>query len=304
MSSMAFLRWGSPAALALIAFSLGACNESQITLRRVDSVAVTVGDFDNVQAPFNRQVLPTTSYDGIISAATWDETYESAPGGLNVEGLFLGDKNREIISHGTVFVASGTRGFGLRQYNSLQPDDQIVSDANAISNTQFYVRGGGVLLLTDWAYDMIPAAFPDKIDFVGDETFDVAQRGKIGRISARVTDEELEAELQTDVLSLTYDFSNWAVMEDVLDDNVRVYLRGDVQYLAPDGEGYITVEDAPLLVSFQPDNTGQVVYSSFHLDAQNPAVIDSILRVVVGEFDLKETNTLPTDGQNNSGDDQ
>jgi hypothetical protein len=285
--------------LALTAGLCGACNnERGFSFRDVDSVAVTIGDFDNVQEPFNRMVVDTTRYDGIISTATWVEDEEDfqAPT-LDVETLFLSERNQELRSHGVVFVASGTRGFGEREYNSLQPDDGIVSSEIAQENAEGFVRQGGVLWLTDWSYDLIPRTFPDQIDFLGDESqLDAAQRGDIGRITARVVDEDLAAALETDQLSLEYNFSNWAVIESVADDSdVRVWLRGDVTYRDGSGEGTRNLTDVPLLVSVRTggEGRGELVYSTFHLDAQNGAVIDTMLQTIVGDFDLESTASTP-----------
>lgn len=283
-------------ALAALAALAGACgNETTVNFRDVDKIAVTVGDFDDVQAPFDRMVVPTTRYDGIISTATWveDEDEFVAPS-LNVEGLFLSDSNDEFREYGAVFVASGTRGLGGREYNSLQPDDQLVASEEAMDNAEAFVSTGGVLWLTDWAYDIVPRTFPDKIDFLGDEdVLDAAQRGDIDdRVQARVVDERLAEALGTEQLSLKYNFSNWAVIEDVADDgDVKVWLRGDVTYRDEDGEGTQTLTDVPLLVSVQIPNErqGELVFSTFHLDAQNSAVIETLLTTIVGDFDLVRT---------------
>jgi hypothetical protein len=275
--------------------SAAACgNDSNFNLRRLDSIGVTVGDFDNVQEPFNRMEVDTVRYDGIISTATWVEDEEdfTAPA-LSVEGLFFSDRNQELLEHGALFVASGTRGFGERQYNSLQPDDQIVGVQEAVDNAYSFARSGSVLVLTDWAYDMVPRAFPGKLDFLGDEAvLDAAQRGEIGRVQARIVDDELAEALEVDQLSLTYNFSNWAVIEDVLDENsVRVWMRGDVSYRDDAGGGTIELTDVPLLVSIDVggEGGGEVLVSTFHLDAQNPAVIDKMLTTIVGEFQLETT---------------
>lgn len=286
----------TPLALVTLAALLGACgNETGVNFRDVDQIAVTVGDFDDVQAPFDRMVVPTTRYDGIISTATWveDEDEFTSPA-LNVEGLFLSERNEELRAYGAVFVASGTRGFGEREYNSLQPDDALVSNEEAMANAEAYLSTGGVMWLTDWSYDLAPRVVPDKIDFLGDEAqLDAAQRGDINdRVVARVVDEGLAEALGTEQLSLKYNFSNWAVIEDVADSSdVKVWLRGDVTYRDDSGEGTQTLTDVPLLVSVQMQNErqGELVFSTFHLDAQNGAVIDTLLQTIVGDFDLVRT---------------
>jgi hypothetical protein len=85
----------------------------------------------------------------------------------------------------------------------------------------------------------------------------------------------LQDKLGSDSVSLTFDFSYWSVMESVSDD-VKVHLRGDVEYRISNSEGYGTLEDIPLLVSF-PIGGGILVFSSFHWSSQNSAVSDVIM---------------------------
>lgn len=280
--------------LAVAAVVLSSCGGGPgFTYLRGDTIAVTYGDFDNVEEPFNRIPVATVKYDGIISTATWvvdDSGF--VPPTLNVEGLFLSDQNAELRSHKLIVIASGTRGFGKRQYNSLQEDDQIVSDEQAVANARAYVQGGGVMWLTDWSYDLLSVVAPDQVDFLGEDSeFDSAQRGDIGRVQARVVDEELRDELQSAQLSLEFNYSNWAVPERVINDSaVRVFVEADATYRAESGGGTQTVGSAPLLFSVRTgDAGGMIVFSAFHLDAQNPAVIDTMLRVIAGSLDLETT---------------
>jgi hypothetical protein len=268
----------------------GACGDGPgFNARRLDLVAVTVGDFDNVQEPFNRMSVDTVQYDGIISTATWveDEDDFVAPT-LNVEGLFLADGNNALDEFGALFLASGTRGFGATEYNSLQADDDFISDETAMTNLRGFVRSGGVLWATDWTYDAIIRMFPDTLDFLGDESVpDDAQRGEIGEVRGVVVDEALAAALGTDTLLLTYNFSNWAVLERVADsDAVKVLVEGDVEYRDPSGEGTVQLTGVPLLVSIPMGSElgGEILYSTFPLDEQNSAVVDAMLLHLVGEF--------------------
>lgn len=289
--------------LAAMAVLLGACNNDQGFRRKVEgTIAVVMGDFDNIQESFNRLNVDTVRYDGIISTATWVEDADdfTAPA-LSVEPLFLSDNNEALRDHGSVFVGSGSRGFGERQYNSLQADDQIVGDPLGVENAAAYVRSGGSLVLTDWAYDIIPRAFPGAIDFYGDEVvLDAAQRGDIGRVQARVVDDLLIDALDLDedgALSLNFNFGDWAVMESVdeNDKRVKVWIRGDVQLRGADGEGTQTLTNVPLLVTIDTGGefSGRLMYSSFHLDAQNPVVVDKLLKALIGDFELTTVTTDP-----------
>ena len=270
-------------ACVLLSFSGSGCVESGLKARLNNSVAVTIGDFDEVAAPLNRMLVKHFDYDGVISTTTWDPNYGGG-GGLTVEGLF-GNLD-EMAEHDSIFVASGTRGLGLRQYNGLLEDYQIVSSEDAIANVREFVARGNSLVVTDWGYDLIEATWPEYITFANDETvLDSAQRGNEGLIKGNVVDTGLATAIETDVIDLSYNFSNWAVITAV-DPRVDVLIRGDMSYLEPDGVGTIEIAQAPLLVRFTPDGglQGQVVFSTFHLDAQNDYVIDQMLRTVVGDF--------------------
>lgn len=277
-------------ALALAA----ACNpENQIVRPLSGAIAVTAGDFDDIGEPLRRLVVNHETYEGLISVATWDQGYDPDNVALKVEGL-LGDE-QELDAYGVMFVASGTRGLGLREYNSLDSDDQFVADPFVAEQMQAWVRRGGVLLASDWAYDLVEISYPDAIDFLGDDlVLDGAQRGEIPdnsrhTLEATVTDERLVDAIGQETLSLGYAFSNWAVIEDV-DDDVEVWLRGDVTFRNEDGSTGGTLTDVPLLVAFAPEGAtgGRIVFATFHIDAQTDSVVDQLLRTVVGDFDEKQ----------------
>jgi hypothetical protein len=274
--------------LLLLAGS-GCKNEGNLIGTLGDDIAVTQGDFDDVAAPFNRLVVAHESYEGIIAAATWDDEFDPANNALKVETLF--SDGQEIAGYDTIFVASGTRGFGLRRYNGLDPDDSLVKDEFVIDAVTNFVARGGNLVVTDWAYDLVEACWPDAIEFLGDDaTFDAAQAGEIGNVTASISQEKeadlLRERLGTDTVSVRFDFSNWAVIEEVSND-VTVWETADITYRERNGEGTQSLSGVPILVSFAPNGAdkGKVVFLSYHIDAQTEAVIDDTLRTVVGEFE-------------------
>lgn len=268
------------------------CNDGPaFNYLRGDTIAVSIGDFDNVQAPFNRMAVDTVRYEGLIAHPTWVEhEFDYVPPALNVEGLLTAEGNQELRNHRIVILSSGTRGFGKREYNSLQPDDHLVEDPDVIRNVQAYVSGGGRLWLTDWTYDLIPRAFPDRVTFLGDDDeLDDAQRGDIGSVQARIVDDQLAQELDSELLNLSMNYSNWAVPESVLAEaGVRVYLEGTATYRASEGGGTQTLANVPLLFTISSGELGGfVVYSAFHIDAQSPAVTDTIMTTILGQIDLE-----------------
>lgn len=267
--------------LSVVVMVLG-CNEQSFTAKRLNSIAVTAGDFDQLGAPLDRMNVRHTVYEGLISTATWDPDYEGQNIALKVEALF-GDL-AEIAGHDALFVASGTRGLGERVYNGLLPDDALVSDPAVVDNVREYAKRGGVLLFTDWTYDLLEAAWPDYVEFLNDDSeLDAAQVGEIGTLTASVLEVELESALEADKVALKYDFSNWSVVESVSED-VTVWLAADARYRVQEG-GVMTLAASPMLLSFEPKSGGRVIYSSFHMDAQTAVVTDQMLRTVVGYFE-------------------
>ena len=116
--------------------------------------------------------------------------------------------------------------------------------------------------------------------FVGCGEDPPAQQGQPGIVVARVTDDRLAETLGMDQVVLDYNFSNWAVITDVHPDTT-VWLRGDVE--AWDGTAFVTLQDAPLLVSHET-NRGIAVMMTFHGNAQTFAVTDTLLTTVLGEL--------------------
>lgn len=247
------------------------------------SVGVVAGDFDEMAEPLLRMDVRHEVYEGIISVATYDPEWNHEGVALKVETL-LTDRNT-ITRYDGVFIASGTRGFGVREYNGLDPDNQLVTDSAVLEEVRYYVEDfGGTLFVTDWSYELIEAIWPDAIDFLGDDnTLDAAQRGQIGLIQASVEEDGLAEIIETDTLPLEFNYSNWALVESVGPD-VTVWARGDVEYALDNGGGFATLNDSPLLVSFNPEAGGRVVFGSFHVNAQLDHTMDRLLDSVVGDF--------------------
>jgi len=275
------------------AMLLSACSDINLWDHSNTAVAVTTGDFDRVAEPLLRMEIANTPYEGIISTAVWDPTYDAEQVALKVEAL-LGDAN-ELNGYSTVFIASGTRGLGLRQYNSLDPDDEFVSDETVVQNVTRFVDGGGALVVTDWGYDLVEAGWPDAVGFLGeDNVFDSAQQGAIGDVSGRVVDDEIAEIMGFDDIAIHFNYSNQAIIESIGDDT-RVVLRGDVSYTDELGETH-TIEDAPLMVVHEPPGgSGRIILTTFHLNAQGAEAMDALLLATVGSFSTSGGGTVAID---------
>jgi hypothetical protein len=276
--------------IALLAL-LG-CNDQSFADVRLDAFAVVLGDFDDLRAPLTGLDVAFTAYDGFIVQAVYepeDDRTERGDLPLTVEGLLTqtDDKGRlQLAQYGAVFVASGTRGFGSGQYNNeLLEDDMLLADPDLLDRMCSFADGGGSLVVSDWAYELVEFCWPDAITFFGEDAgTDGAQTGQAdSSVAARVRRDTLKETLG-DTISLSYEYSAFAVMTDVGPDT-EVILDGSVQYQPSADVGYESLPDVPLLVHF-PTGRGQVVYANFHIGSQTPYVAQSLLLDAVEGLDI------------------
>ncbi len=271
---------------------LVACNENNLGKVQRDAVGVVLGDFDDVNGVLVALDVPAVPYDGFIVQAAYEpERDRTRRGSLGVTvEMLLGsvdaDGRRELAQYGTIFVASGTRGLGAGQYNNaLLPDDMLLvaqegEDGPLVQSLCDFADGGGTLVLSDWAYDVVEACWPDAVAFVGDgDGPDAAQVGEASSdLVADVVDEDLAATFGATV-ALQLDYSAWSVMRSVGED-VDVLLQGDAAYQPDPAEPVVDAVDLPMLVRFQP-GSGTVLYGSFHWSAQNPMLAQNLLHTLV-----------------------
>ena len=268
------------AAFALIGTG---CIDNTITQQPIREIAVVTGDFDHMSEGLDRMLLSYTEYEGFICCASYDSTVDPEANGLKAEALFAGstaEEGRELFIYDAVFLNSGARGWGAYEYNGVGEDNQLVIDPQVLQNVEEFVSQGNTLVLTDWTYDLVEAIWPDTLEFYGDDTeVDAAQVGLLGTVSANVADSVLASNLEQDNVNIAYNFSNWTVIESVSEE-VEVHLTGDVDYRISASEGVGTLEDVPLLVSFEKGG-GQVIFASFHWAAQVPELGQALMTEIV-----------------------
>lgn len=259
-------------------------SEQEIKALQWEEVAMINGDFDHMAASLVRMGVDFTDYEGFISQAAYNPELDPGSFALSVEYLFQGELESGaavINEYDVLFINSGTRGLGDLVYNGMDDDSTFVADEAVIENLYDYTDKANSLVVSDWAGDIIEAAWPDAITFAREAScdespcWDIGQAGTSTQVIARVTDETLQQALGTDSVALQFDFTYWTVMQEVAED-VDVYLRGDVEYRLSDAEGVAVLEDVPLLVAFKAGG-GRIIYSSFHWHSQNADVADTIL---------------------------
>lgn len=280
-----------PVVCTLVLAQAGCKNDQGLAGFSLQGVAWVAGDFDATEQVLSRLAVPGTAYEGyIVGPATGAEAVGGDGLTPTVEALLGGpqaDGEAELDRHDAVFLNSGVRGLGALVYNGLDPDDALVSDPEVVAGVVAWVEGGGVLVASDWAYDLVEEGWPDAVTFAREEEgLDGAQAGLSERVLATVEDPAAATALGADSVSLAFDYGYWAVMEEVHPD-VLVHLRGDVSFRVDEDQGQADLPEVPLLVSFAA-GAGRVVLSSFHWRAQAPAMADLLLPAVVQGLPLGE----------------
>jgi len=267
------------AMLAGGALLMGCKSDNNIKAITIEQAAVVTGDFDRVEEVLARYDVQHDIFEGYIDQAIYEEDVDPEVMNPKVEALWLADNpdgDPLTVDYDAIFVNSGSRGLGKYVYNAVEEDNAFLVDPRVGVAMDAFMLRGGVLIVSDWGYDLVEALWPDKITFLNeDDGADSAQAGLDDTVSAEITDPALASAADSSHLDLNFDFSYWTVIREVSSD-VTVHLRGDVQFRSSAGQGALVLEDVPLLVSFETSN-GRVIVSSFAWKAQKAGVTDLIL---------------------------
>lgn len=158
-------------------------------------------------------------------------------------------------------------------------NDLLLLDSSVKANLRRYIQEGGSLYISDWAYDLVEAVWPEKINFLGDDAANsAAEFGVDGDYVMEIADPALRAHVGSDTVTIGFQFGYYAIISQ-LAPGVTTYLRGDMRYRVNDGVS--TLMDAPVTVSFN-DGLGRVIFTAFH---QETAGRDAALEVLDGPED-------------------
>lgn len=223
-------------------------------------VAVVTGDWDNIEAILaGAGITDVTMYDGLDGTSPSDRD-------------LLGDLEL-MAEYDIIFLNCG-------QYESF-----FFTDPVYINNLRAYVDAGGSLYASDWAYDFVEVAFPESIDFDGDDAVrNAAATGESGPLTGTVEDPALATALGESTVSLNYDLPQWVVPANSAT-NARVLVRGNAAAFDLSTFQSYTVSNAPLAIQFAfGSNGGSVIYTSFHNESQSTQDMDLILAYMVFEL--------------------
>jgi len=145
------------------------------------------------------------------------------------------------------------------------------------ANLRDYVENGGSVYASDWAYYVVETGWPQMNTFYGnDAVVGDAFVGESGYVTATVLDATMVARLGSSTAQLNYDLPSWAVME--TNNQGAVLLEGTVE-IWDLWNGYTSIR-APLAAELQ-DGDGNVIYTSFHNEAQTTMDMHTLLQEII-----------------------
>lgn len=290
------LRRCLPLLLIPAAASLLACpGDNGLRPLNFGSTAIVTGDFDTVEQLIQDIANETTVeaeialFDGYIDGPRYESEATVAAGVLErqVEDLLRSSTVSGLQQYKTVFFSDGMRGCNEFIYNGVGEDNHLVLDQTVVDNVEFSVRQGLRLYFSDWNYDLMEAAWPDLVDWIGDdEQLDAAQNGLQQTVNAEIVDQQMADALEVPLgtqLEIIFNFGDWAVIDSVDPDQVDVLVSGDVAYDDPVTGEVLVKEDAPLLIAASV-GSGVVLFTTFHNEAQISDETRDVLAYGLGQL--------------------
>ena len=210
-------------------------------------IAVVTGRYDQIEAVLDELGL---TYDLV----------EGAKGSDHVD--FLRDRH-QMSAYDILFFNCGLGASWVTHQNEIA------------SNLRAYVREGGSIYASDWAYYLVEVGWPDAHDFYGpDRTPADALVGEGGDITAIVQDAAMAAALGSSEAELRFDVGGWAVIEDATSE---VLLEATYSYR----DGPKTGEIFGPVATRHRDVEGTVLFTSFHNEDQKTQDMAILLQEII-----------------------
>ncbi len=126
-----------------------------------------------------------------------------------------------------------------------------------LANLERFVREGGTLYASDWAFEYIDKAFPGYIHYYPEDPL----VGRAQSVTADIVDSGLANFFNSPTVEILFNMDSWVPIESV-EDSVKVYMSADI--LLTNGT---IADEKPLVASFAYGE-GRVVYTAYHNEGQ------------------------------------
>jgi len=226
------------------------------------TVAIVSGDYDSPA-----DVLPsfgvTDFYE--VNGQTGDDLVQFLQSAEN------------LAQYDAIFFAGGHIEEDV--FYDTNGDDTAGNVDRVVQALKDYVDAGGSVVATDWSYDVVEQAWPNKFDFLGEDSIpNDAQLGTPDTVDASVTQSDLEAAVGDATVPVHFDLDTWPIVVGS-DEAVTPYLVGDAPYRI--GLDTYTQRNSPFMASFEAGD-GRVVFLSWRLtantDGRGRSVVEYLLQ--------------------------
>jgi hypothetical protein len=225
--------------------------EFEVTLQEGEVTELDVDECVPLEQGETKIAVITGAYDAIQDLLDeLDLEYDRIPG---LSGTEYVDFLRDVDAMSDYDIIFFNCGMGDAW---MQHEDEVGD------NLREYVRNGGSIYASDWAYWLIEVGWPGEHDFHGTENNPRgALVGASQELDAQVLDPAMAAALGSDTAHLNYDLDSWAAMEDA---DAEILIRADYKWWAGFGK---ESQEGPLATRIR-DGEGTALYTTFHNEQQ------------------------------------